>query len=80
MKLMDILTEEFPLNHVGYNYIMDELCLAAYGIVLLHLLVCLHGTKINTCFMKARADFNQIWNLFQKTERQFAASIVVEQY
>ena len=79
MTLLEIPTEEFPLNHARYNYIMDELRSAARAFEQLHWLGWPHGKEIDTRLMKIHADLYDTWNLIQETERQLAASIAVKQ-
>jgi len=79
MNPLEIPTEEFPLNHSRYIYLMDELRSAARAFEQLHWLGWRHGKEIDTRLMKIHADLNDTWNLIQETERQLAASIAVKQ-
>lgn len=78
MTLLEIPTEEFPLNHARYNYIMDELRSAARGFEQLHWLGWPNGKELDSRLMKIHADLNAVWGLIQETERQLAASIAVK--
>jgi len=75
MNLLEIPTEEFPLNHARYNYIMDELRSAARGFEQLHWLGWPKGKELDSRLMKIHADLNAVWGLIQETERQLAASV-----
>lgn len=75
MNLLAIPTEEFPLNHARYMYLMDELRTAASGFEQLHWLGWPNGKELDSRLMKIHADLNQVWNLIQETERQLAASV-----
>lgn len=79
MNPLEIRTEEFPLNHSRYIYLMNELRSAARGFEQLHWLGWPHGKEIDACLMKIHADLNAVWGLIQETERQLAASIAVKQ-
>ena len=79
MNPLEIPTEEFPLNHSRYIYLMDELRSAARGFEQLHWLGWPHGKEIDARLMKIHADLNAVWKLIQETERQLAASIAVKQ-
>lgn len=76
MNVLEIATEEFPLNHARYTFMMDELRSAARGFEQLHWLGWLNGKELDSRLMKIHADLNEVWNLVQDTERQLAASVV----
>lgn len=75
MNLLEIPTEEFPLNHARYTYIMDELRSAARGFEQLQQHGWPNGKELDSKLMKIHADLNQVWDLIQETERQLAASV-----
>ncbi|MFS2325029.1 hypothetical protein U2P60_06370 [Brucella sp. H1_1004] len=75
MNLLEIPTEEFPLNHARYMYLMDELRTAARGFEQLHWLGWPNGKKLDARLMKIHAELGQVWELIQETESQLAASV-----
>ncbi|PQA72318.1 hypothetical protein [Brucella oryzae] len=75
MNVLEIPTEEFPLNHARYTYMMDELRSAARGFEQLQQHGWPNGKELDSKLMKIHADLNQVWNLIQETERQLATSV-----
>lgn len=75
MNLLEIPTDQFPLNHARYTYIMDELRSAARGFEQLQQHGWPNGKELDSKLMKIHADLNQVWDLIQETERQLAASV-----
>ncbi len=74
MNLLEIPTEEFPLNHARYTYMMDELRSAARGFEQLQQRGWPNGRELDSRLMKIRADLQSVWELVQETERQLATS------
>lgn len=63
MSLLDIPTEQFPLNYQRYNYIMDEIRDAARGFEYLAHLGWPKGMELDSRLMKIHAELNAVWNL-----------------
>lgn len=78
MNLLEIPTEQFPLSHLRYNYLMDELRTAARGFEQLHWMGWPNGKELDARLMKIHADLNQVWNLIHETERELAASVALK--
>lgn len=76
MNLLEIPTEQFPLNHARYNHLMDELHSAARGFEQLQQRGWPNGKELDSKLMQIRADLQEVWELVQETERQLAASVV----
>lgn len=75
MNLLEIPTEEFPLNHARYTYMMDELRSAARGFEQLQLHGWPNGKELDSKLMRIRADLQSVWEVVLETERQLAASV-----
>lgn len=75
MNLLEIPTEEFPLNHSRYNNLMDELRSAARGFERLQQRGWPNGRELDSKLMQIRADLQEVWELVLETERQLAASV-----
>lgn len=75
MNLLEIPTEQFPLNHARYNHIMDELRSAARGFEELQQHGWPNGKELDARLMQIRADLQSVWELVLETERQLAASV-----
>ncbi len=75
MNLLEIPTEQFPLNHARYNHIMDELRSAARGFEQLQQHGWPNGTELDARLMQIRADLQEVWELIQQTERELTASV-----
>lgn len=75
MNLLEIPTEEFPLNHARYTYMMDELRSAARGFEQLQQRGWPNGKELDSKLMKIRADLQSVWELVQQTERELTASV-----
>ncbi|MBA8820899.1 hypothetical protein BRY73_22470 [Ochrobactrum sp. P6BS-III] len=75
MNLLEIPTEQFPLNHARYNHLMDELRSAARGFERLQQRGWTNGKELDARLMQIRADLQSVWELVQETERQLAASV-----
>lgn len=78
MNLLEIPTEEFPLNHARYTYMMDELRAAARGFEQLQQHGWPNGKELDSKLMKIRADLQDVWELIQETERQLVASVALK--
>ncbi|KAB2681414.1 hypothetical protein [Brucella tritici] len=75
MNLLEIPTDQFPLNHARYNHLMDELRSAARGFEQLQQRGWPNGRELDSRLMQIRADLQAVWELVQETERQLAASV-----
>lgn len=78
MNLLDIPTDQFPLNHARYNHLMDELHAAARGFEQLQQRGWPNGRELDSKLMQIRADLQSVWELVLETERQLAASVVLK--
>lgn len=79
MNLLEIPTEQFPLNYQRYNYIMNEIQAAASGFEYLNRMGWPNGKELDSKLMSIHAQLNDVWNLIQETERQLAASVASKQ-
>lgn len=70
MNVPEILTEQFPLNHVRYNHVMDELRVAERGFEELHWRGWLNDPELDDRLMKIRKELGKIWEPIQKSKRQ----------
>lgn len=75
MNLLEIPTEQFPLNYQRYNHIMGEIRDAARGFEYLNRMGWPNGKELDSKLMSIHAQLNDVWNLVQETERQLAASV-----
>ncbi|KAB2698682.1 hypothetical protein F9K79_12510 [Ochrobactrum sp. Kaboul] len=75
MNLLEIPTEQFPLNHARYNHIMDELHSAARGFEELQQRGWPNDKELDARLMQIRTDLQSVWELVLETERQLVASV-----
>lgn len=68
--LINMPTEDFPLNWKKYSRLMDEIQNAARGFVDLDDLGWPRGKEIDSRLMDIHHALWQVWNLVQETERE----------
>lgn len=71
--LINMPTEEFPLNWKKYSRLMDEIQVSARGFVDLDRLGWPRGEEIESRLMDIHHALWQVWNLIQETERELVA-------
>lgn len=71
--LINMPTEEFPLNWEKYHRLMDEIQDAARGFVDLGYRGWPRGKEIDSRLMNIHHSLWQVWNLIQETERELLA-------
>jgi hypothetical protein len=72
-NLINMSTEQFPLNWDRYNRLMNEIQTAAYGFVDLDDLGWPRGREIDAQLMRAHHALWEAWNLIQETECELRA-------
>lgn len=75
MNLLEIPTEQFPLNHACYMFLMHELRSVPRGFTLLQQRGWSNGKELDARLVQIRNDLQEVWELVQDTERQLVASL-----
>lgn len=73
IDIMNIPTEQFPLNWYRYNHLMDEIRDAARGFERLGRHGWPGGDDLDRRLMRIWADLSSVWETIQDTERAMRA-------